>query len=155
MSIISRREALALVPAAITTLVPFSAAARAITVRKICPTERFWQNFLQARCDFETAGAKPGAENADTFECAEAFERMHFNESLLLNAQPTTIGGMIALSEYLQDFMEQQPDADQIVIVSNLIASLKQLPAGLTYYSHDISGAVVPTDDLALAGALQ
>jgi len=128
MSIISRRRALTIVPAVITALVPFS-AAKAISIRKICHAERLWQNFQQARRDFETAGQKPGAENADTFECVEAFERMQFIEGLLLDAQPTTIGGMIALSEYLQDFMEQQPDDDQIIIVANLISSLKQLPA--------------------------
>ena len=129
MTVINRRKALALVPAAITALVPFSAPAKAFTIRKVCSTERLWQNFLQARRDFETAADKQDAGNADTFECAEAYERMRFNESLLLDALPTTIGGVIALSEYLQDFMEDQPDDDQIIIVSHLIASLKQLPA--------------------------
>lgn len=127
MSIIDRRKALSIIPSTIVALVPFAAPAKAFTIRKICPTERLWQNFLQARRDFETLGQKPGNENLDTFECVEVFERMHFNEALLLDAKPTTIGGMIALSEYLQDFMEQQPDDDQIIIVANLIASLKQL----------------------------
>ncbi|MBL4598994.1 MAG: hypothetical protein JKX93_08490 [Rhizobiaceae bacterium] len=107
---------------------PFS-AAKAITVRKICRAERYWENFLNARKNFETACDNSATGEWNTPECVEAQQRMYFNENLLLESQPTTIGGMVALSEYLQDFMEQQPDPDQIVIVSHLIASLKQLPS--------------------------
>lgn len=132
MTIINRRKALALVPSAITALVPLPAAAKVITVRKICPVERYWANWKKADADYiricqSAEGTRSEVLHASP-EYIEAHSRMIFNQKLLANAVPTTIGGMIALCEYQQQFLEFEINDDQLAIAANMITSLKQLP---------------------------
>ncbi|MFK5979691.1 MAG: hypothetical protein QM488_12485, partial [Rhizobiaceae bacterium] len=57
--------------------------------------------------------------------------------------------------DYTNDQSNTGGDAGDGDYTPGASTAVVTLPSGLTYYSHDVSGAVVPTNGTALSGALQ